>query len=158
VALSGCVLIGRANAGARAGAGLGVALLAVAAFAYACAVVVQKPLLARVSPLPVTWWGCVAATLACLPFGPALVADVRGAGATAIASVVYLGLAPTAVGFATWAYALRHMSTGRLASLAYLIPVVAILLGWAVLGEAPPLLAAAGGALCLAGVLLARRR
>ena len=46
----------------------------------------------------------------------------------------------------------------RLASLAYLIPVVAILLGWAVLGETPPELAVVGGLLCLAGVAIARRR
>ena len=72
--------------------------------------------------------------------------------------LVYLGVGPTALGFATWAYALRRMSAGRLASLAYLIPVVAILLGWALLGETPPWLAAVGGALCLAGVYLARRR
>jgi len=43
-------------------------------------------------------------------------------------------------------------------STTYLIPLVAILLGWALLGETPPWLAAAGGALCLAGVYLARRR
>jgi drug/metabolite transporter (DMT)-like permease len=48
------------------------------------------------------------------------------------------------------------MSAGGLASLAYLIPVVAILLGRAPLGETPPWLAAVG-ALCLAGVALARR-
>jgi len=36
--------------------------------------------------------------------------------------------------------------------------VVAVLLGWALLGETPPWLAAVGGALCLAGVYLARRR
>jgi len=50
------------------------------------------------------------------------------------------------------------MSAGRLASLAYLIPVVAILLGWALLGEVPPPLAAVCSALCVAGVYLARRR
>ena len=49
------------------------------------------------------------------------------------------------------------MTAGRLASLAYLIPVVTVLLAWALLGETPPALAAAGGALCLAGVALARR-
>src|SRR5215467_9115616 len=42
-------------------------------------------------------------------------------------------------------------SAGRMASITYLIPVVAIVLGWALLGETPPRLAAAGGALCLAG-------
>jgi drug/metabolite transporter (DMT)-like permease len=36
--------------------------------------------------------------------------------------------------------------------------VVAILLGWVLLGATPPWLAAVGGALCVAGVVLARRR
>ena len=42
-------------------------------------------------------------------------------------------------------------------TLNYLIPVVAILLGWIFLGEAPPWTAVGGGALCVAGVHLARR-
>jgi drug/metabolite transporter (DMT)-like permease len=50
------------------------------------------------------------------------------------------------------------MTAGRLASIAYLIPVVAILLGWALLDETPPRLAAVGGVLCVGGVYLARRR
>jgi drug/metabolite transporter (DMT)-like permease len=133
-------------------------LLIVAAFAYASAVVIQKAVLARVSALQVTWLGCAAGAAVCLPFAPALLDDLRHAGPGPIAWTVYLGVAPTALGFATWAYALRRTSAGRLASLAYLIPVVAILLGWALLGETPPWLAAAGGALCLAGVVLARAR
>jgi drug/metabolite transporter (DMT)-like permease len=51
----------------------------------------------------------------------------------------------------------RRGSAVRTASLNYLIPGVAILLGWVALGERPPGLAFAGGALCLAGVYLARR-
>jgi drug/metabolite transporter (DMT)-like permease len=157
VAFTGCVLIGLANSQASSRAGLGIALLVVAAFAYAAAVVIQKPVLARASPLQVTWLGCAVGTLVCLPFAPTLVGELDDAEGTAIAWTVYLGVAPTALGFATWAYALRRMNAGRLASLAYLIPVVAILLGWALLGETPPSLAAVGGALCLAGVYLARR-
>jgi drug/metabolite transporter (DMT)-like permease len=158
VAFTGCVLIGLANSQSGSRAGLGIALLIVAAFAYAVAVVIQKPALARASPLQVTWLGCAAGTVVCLPFAPTLIRELDDAGATAIGWMVYLGVAPTALGFATWAYALRRMSAGRLASLAYMIPVVAILLGWALLGETPPWLAAVGGALCLAGVALARRR
>ena len=56
-----------------------------------------------------------------------------------------------------WSYALRRTTAGRTGALNYLIPVVAIGLGWAALGETPPATAAAGGALCLAGVYLARR-
>ena len=158
VALSGCVLIGLASSRSGARAGLGIALLIVAAFAYAGAVVIQKPVLARASPLQVTWLGCAAGAVVCLPFAPTLAGELDDAGATAIGWMVYLGVAPTALGFATWAYALRRTSAGRLAALAYLIPVVAILLGWALLGETPPWLAAVGGVLCLAGVYLARRR
>ncbi len=157
VAFSGCLLIGLANSRTGARAGLGIGLLLVAACAYAAAVIIQKPVLARVSPLHVTWLGCVAGTVACLPFLPTLLGELSNARIGTIGWIVYLGAAPTAVGFATWAYALRRMSAGRLASLAYLIPVVAIVLGWALLDETPPWPAIAGGALCVTGVYLARR-
>jgi drug/metabolite transporter (DMT)-like permease len=158
VAFGGCVLIGVAALGSGSRSGLGVVLCIVAASAYAVAVVVQKPVLARVPPFQVTWIGCAAATIACLPFGPALVTDAAHADGGAIGWTIYLGAAPTALGFATWAIALRRTSAGRMASLTYLIPLVAIVLGWAVLGETPRWLAASGGVLCLAGVVLARRR
>jgi drug/metabolite transporter (DMT)-like permease len=43
-------------------------------------------------------------------------------------------------------------------AMTYLAPPIAIGLGWLLLGESPPRLALAGGALCLGGVVLARRR
>jgi drug/metabolite transporter (DMT)-like permease len=158
VAFAGTVLIGLATTQSGTQAGLGIVLLVIAALAYASAVIVQKPLLARVSAFQVTWLGCVAAALACLPFAPTLATEATAADASAIGWTIYLGLMPTAVGFATWSFALGRTSAGRMASITYLIPVVAIVLGWAVLGETPPWLAAVGGALCLAGVYLARRR
>ena len=91
-------------------------------------------------------------------FPRGLATETATADATAIGGTIYLGLAPTALGFATWSFALRRTSAGRTGSLNYLIPLVAIVLGWALLGETPPWLAAAGGAVCLAGVYLARRR
>ena len=156
VAFAGVLLIGLAKSdGSRSG--LGFALLIVAALAYAVAVVIQKSVLRRVTPLQVTWLGCVAGTIACLPFAPQLVRELDGSGAAGAGWIVYLGLGPTALGFATYAYALRRMTAGRLASLSYLIPVVAIVLGWALLGETPAALAVGGGGLCVLGVYLARR-
>jgi drug/metabolite transporter (DMT)-like permease len=46
----------------------------------------------------------------------------------------------------------------RIAGQTYLAPAVAVLGGWALLGETPPGLALAGGALCIAGVYIATRR
>ena len=57
----------------------------------------------------------------------------------------------------TVGYALRRTSAGRMGAMTYLAPPIAILLSWLLLGETPPLLAVAGGALCLGGVVLARR-
>jgi drug/metabolite transporter (DMT)-like permease len=151
------VLIGLATTGSGPHAGLGITLCVVAMLAYASAVVVQKAALQRVSPFQVTWLGCAAATVACLPFAPALVTQAANTDGRALGWMIYLGLMPTALGFATLSFALTRASAGRTASLNYLIPVVAILLGWVVLGERPAWLAAAGGVLCLAGVPLARR-
>ena len=157
IAFAGCVMIGFAKTQSAGGASLGIALLIVAAVAYAIAVVVQKPVLARVAPFQVTWIGVMAGAIALLPFAPTLAGEVTRAGAPAIAWMVYLGAFPTALGFATWTFALRRTSAGRMGSLTYLIPLVAIFLGWVLLGESPPGLALAGGALCVAGVYLARR-
>lgn len=158
VAFTGATLIAFVGTASRSGSGIGILLCVVAGLAYALAVLVQKPALARVSSFQVTWLGVVAATIACLPFAPLLANEATRAGAAAIAWTVYLGAVPTAIGFATWSFALRRTSAGRTASLNYLIPVVAIILGWLILSETPPLLALVGGALCITGVYIARRR
>jgi drug/metabolite transporter (DMT)-like permease len=157
VAFAGSAVIGLATSDQSRSAGWGAVLCIVAAFAYAGGVIVQKPVLARASALQVTWLACTVAAIACLPFAPTLAGDVRNAGAGAIAWTVYLGAFPTAIGFVTWAFALNRTTAGRMGSTTYLVPPIAILLGWALLAETPPPLALAGGALCLAGVIWARR-
>ena len=128
-------MIGVATIQSGTRSALGIALCMVAVLAYAAAVVVQKSVLTRVSPFQVTWLGCVAGTIACLPFAPTLVADAAKAGPAALGWTIYLGVVPTALGFATWAFALRRGTAGSTATLNYLIPVVAIMLGWAVLSR-----------------------
>lgn len=158
VGFGGAAVIGVATSGHGVAANWGAVLCVVAALAYSIGVVSQKPLLRHASALQVTWLACTIGALVCLPFAPSLVHGVARAHAGAIGWTVYLGVAPTAVGFMTWAYALARTSAGRLGSTTYLVPPLAILLGWLLLGETPPLLALAGGALCLAGVAVARRR
>jgi drug/metabolite transporter (DMT)-like permease len=72
--------------------------------------------------------------------------------------MVYLGVVPTALAFSTWAYALTRMDAGKLGVTTYLVPPLVIVLGWLLLDEVPPALALVGGAVCLAGVALSRRR
>jgi drug/metabolite transporter (DMT)-like permease len=156
VALAGCILIGTAARSHGGSSPVGLGLLGIATLAYATAVIVQKAALARATAFQVTWLGLLAATVACLPFAPTLLGESDEV--SGLAWVAYLGALPTALGFATWSFALSQANAGRVASLNYLIPVVAITLGWAFLHERPRTLALVGGSLCLTGVYLARRQ
>jgi drug/metabolite transporter (DMT)-like permease len=162
VALGGAVLIAIATTGSDGGTGadasIGIALCLVAAAAYAAAVTFQKPVLARSSGLSVTWLACGVGALVTLPAAPQLVAELGAAPVESVAWLVYLGLFPTAIAFTTWAFALARTSAGRLGATTYLVSPVAILLSWGLLGEVPPVLAIAGGAACIGGVVIARSR
>ena len=72
--------------------------------------------------------------------------------------MLYLGAFPTALAFTTWAFALSRTTAGRLGSTTYLVPAIAIVLGWFILDEAPPAVAMLGGAIAIAGVVIARSR
>lgn len=137
---------------------LGVALCLLAALVYSISLVVQKPLVSRLSALHVTWLACTIGALVCLPFAGQLVDDTTHASASDVWWVVYLGLFPTAIAFTTYAFALRHMTASSLGITTYLVPPLTILMGWLFLGEVPPTMAYAGGALALIGVAVARRK
>jgi drug/metabolite transporter (DMT)-like permease len=156
IAFAGAVVIGWATSERGVDAGWGAAMCLAAAAAYAGGVVAQKPLLARTSGLQVTFLACLIGAVACLPFAPALVREAGDASAAALAWTVYLGIVPTAIGFSTWAYALKRTSAGKMGATTYLVPPLAVVMGWSMLGETPPALAVFGGALCLAGVAVTR--
>jgi drug/metabolite transporter (DMT)-like permease len=158
VAFAGVVLIATSTSGGGHRDLLGVGLCLLSAAAYAVSLVLQKPLVSRLPAIQVTWTACAVGTLACLPFAGDLGSEVWTAGAVDIAWVVYLGLFPTAIAFSTYAFALRHMNAGNLSVTTYLVPPITVLISWVALSEAPPALAYVGGALCLLGVAITRRR
>ncbi|MGY1689753.1 DMT family transporter [Geodermatophilus sp. SYSU D01105] len=155
VAFAGVVLIGLATRGADADP-VGVLFCLVAALTYAAGVVAQKPVLRRLPPLQVTLTACGIGALCCLPWAGTLAGELAAAPAGSVAGMVYLGVVPTALAFSTWAYALARTDAGTLAVTTYLVPPLVIALGWLLLDEVPPALAVVGGAVCLAGVALAR--
>jgi drug/metabolite transporter (DMT)-like permease len=158
VAFAGVVLIATSTSGHGDRDPLGVALCLVSAAAYAVSLIVQKPLVSRISGVQVTWIACTVGVVACLPFAGDLVHDTAAASAGDIGWVVYLGLFPTAIAFSTYAFALSQMSAGSLSVTTYLVPPITVALSWVFLSEVPPAMAYVGGVLCLVGVSLARRR
>jgi drug/metabolite transporter (DMT)-like permease len=157
LAFAGVVLISVSQPGGHNDVA-GVLLCLLAALVYSVALVVQKPLVSRLSALHVTWLACTVGAVACLPFGGQLATSVGDASASDIWWVVYLGLFPTAIAFTTYAFALQRMTASSLGITTYLVPPLTIVMGWAFLGETPPAMAYVGGALALVGVAVARRK
>jgi drug/metabolite transporter (DMT)-like permease len=158
LAFGGVALIATASDSAGGRSVLGVVLCLVAAVVYSVSLVLQKPLVARLPAVQVTWLACTIGAVVCLPFAGQLVDDTRSASGSDIWWVVYLGVFPTAIAFTTFAYALRTMSASSLGVTTYLVPPITIVMGWLLLDETPPGMAYVGGALALVGVAVARRK
>lgn len=157
VGFSGVAIIARGFSTGGDGDVLGVVLVAVAAVMYAVGVLCQKPLLRRIPALQVVFVSFVVGAVVCLPFAGDLFSVVRH-GEPAALWMLYLGIFPTAIAFTTWAYALTHTDAGKLSLTTFLVPFLTTLIAWALLDEVPPVLTFAGGALCITGVLLTRRK
>ena len=69
--------------------------------------------------------------------------------------VLWIVLVPQMIGHTSYNYALRHLGTTPVALVSLLEPLGASLLAWIVLREAPPGATLWGGALVIAGVILA---
>lgn len=157
VAFGGVALISLATAGDGNADVIGVALGLVTALFYAASVLLQKVALRTVDPLTATWVACAAGMLATTPFAPVTLSELTHASPTAITGAIYLGVAPTAIAFTTWAFALSRMNAGAASATTLAIPAIAIVLSWLTLQETPSALAMCGGAIALAGVALTRR-
>ena len=158
VSFGGAVVVGLSESGGGRASLLGVGMCLLAAVSYATAVVAQKPALRHASALQVTTFGCFIGTLATLPFAGRLVSQAAAAPLPATLTLVYLGVFPTALAFTTWAYALSRTTAGKMGATTYVVPALVVVMSWTILGQTPKALGFLGGALCLAGVAVSRRR
>ena len=136
----------------------GALLILLSALASAIYFVFQRRYLQRSSALAFTtvsiWFG----TLVMLVFLPGLVGALRAAPLADTLAVVYLGVFPAAIAYATWNYALSQAPASIVSSMLYVNPVLAILIAWVWLGELPDGAALVGGAIALAGVVIVNTR
>jgi drug/metabolite transporter (DMT)-like permease len=158
VSFAGAAVIGVAASGGGRSSLAGVLLCLLAAVAYAGGVVSQKPALRHASAVQVTAFGCFTGTAACLPFGGQLVSQLAHAPAGSVLCVIYLGVFPTTLGFALWAYALARTTSGRMGATTYAVPALVVFMSWLFLGQVPGWVTIGGGMACLAGVAISRSR
>lgn len=134
------------------------ALVLVSVLASAIFFVGQKPLFVRNDMIGVTTFAFLAGTIGAVPFGLGLPHTLAAAPWSHIAALVWLGIAPTFVGYLTWNAALRRAPASQVSSFIYFSPPIAVLIGWVWLGEQPGWLTLAGGAITVLGVALTNTR
>ena len=157
VALIGTVLVVLAS-GPRVEVDPKALLVLVCVIVSAIFFVGQKALFARNSMLGVTAFAFFAGTLAAVPFGWHLPQALATASMPRIGALLWLGIAPTFVGYLAWNMAVNRASASRVSSFIYLSPPIALLIGWLWLHEVPNVLILVGGAITVGGVVLANAR
>lgn len=160
VSFAGVGLIGLGEGGLGRGAGTlfnpGTALVLASACCQSLFYVFQKPYHHRYSPLQITcyavWAGTAFAVAFAAVFAPGLPAAMAAAPLGATLATVYLGVFPIAAAFVAWSYALSRARAAKVTSAMYAMPVLAMSVAWAWLGEVPTVLTVAGGVVALSGV------
>ncbi len=162
---AGAAVIGLGK-GTGFGLNWGAGLILLAALSATVYIIMQKAMLAPAGSAPadrntrlyrpqeITTYSIWAGTVLLLPFSGGLAGEVRAASLADTLAAVYLGVAPAALAYATWAVVLSHLPASRASSILFVVPVVAFLVGWVWLGERPTAFDVAGGALAMGGVAL----
>jgi drug/metabolite transporter (DMT)-like permease len=156
VGLAGTVLVAVPSLSLGGSSLVGVLLILTGVTCYGFALNLARPLQLRNGALPVIWRAQAWALLMTAPLGvPELLRAHWTPGP--LLSVLALGALGTGVAYVLLAVAAGRMGATRAAATTFLIPGVALLLGWLVRGEHVASLSIVGGAVCVGGAWLMRR-
>jgi drug/metabolite transporter (DMT)-like permease len=137
---------------------LGIVLLLAASLSRALHFLVQRHTLQKISALQVTCCSMLVGTICLLPWAGSAVMTLPTVPLKCLIAVAYLGIFPSAIAYATWAFVLARVPASTATNMLSLVPVLAVAMAVAFLGERPPLLVYLGGAVTFFGVLIVQRR
>ena len=156
VSFGGIALIASGQPGGLS-LGAGAVLVFAAALCQAVFFILQRPLVTRYGGEVCGACVIVLGGLCLAPWLPEALAEAQRAPVEAVAAVVYLGLFPAAIGYASWGVAQAHFGASRAANFLYLVPPFATILALLITAEIPSTTTLAGGVLAVAGVIVVNR-
>lgn len=132
----------------------GLALVASAALSGLSSVIVKR-FASRIQPATNVFVQSSIAAIALSCIGLATETNVpKSFTLTATAAVIYLAVFGSAIAFVGQYWLLTRTTATNVSMMAFITPIIAIVLGWAILQEVPSVYSSAGGALILVGVYL----
>jgi len=157
VALCGVVILKGGPAAVGNGDLSGDGMAMIAAFFYACYILAIGRLRSRFDTIRIMLWSTACAAVCIFPIG--LIYEDHMLPATVYGWSIVFGLAfiSHAGGQVAITYALAYLPPAFSSLTLLLQPVVAAILAWALLSEAIGAMQALGGAIVLAGIMVARR-
>lgn len=149
----GVLMVGGGDAGPQPVTATGLALCLAAGLSYAVYAGANQRLVAASQPAAATFASFSLAALLALPAAWLMTGPVTLTGRD-LAIAAYLGLVATGVAYLLFSHALLHIGAATGVTLALAEPVTAFVLAVLVVGERPGWVAAGGGLLVLAGLLV----
>jgi drug/metabolite transporter (DMT)-like permease len=153
--VAGLAVIFGGGASLHGGAGLGIGAILLATLIHSVSTIWTKRLAGGISPLALVAGGLSLATpLFVATWGlfdgqwPAQLPE------RALASILYLGVAGSVLGFSLFYYVLGRVDASRVALIALVTPVAALVIGYLLNGEPLQTQVLAGAAMVLAGLAL----
>lgn len=137
----------------RVESGLGLAFLFLSVVSWASYTVLGRRLGDRVTAVEATVLP-VCISVVVFAFGPVF-EPWRGAGAATLALAAALGFFGSGVSYVFWSFGIARVPATRAGVLSNLVPVVAVLVAWLALDESLGLRQAVGGAVVIAGAVVA---
>ena len=134
---------------------LGIAMIVAALVSYGVALNIARPLQQRHGSIPVIWRALGVAVILTAPLGLPAVLHAHWTWRAAL-SLACLGAGGTAIAQILTATAAGRMGATTASATAFLIPIVALLLGVVIRHEHVTLLSIAGAAVCLLGAAIIR--
>jgi drug/metabolite transporter (DMT)-like permease len=155
VGFAGAVLMGLPGLEANAGSRIGILLILAALTSYGVALNIARPLQLRNGALPVIWRALGVGLVLTAPLG---VSDTMQAqwSLWPVLALLALGAFGTGIANVLVATAAGRMGATRASATAFLIPVVALVLGVVLRDEYVSVLSVVGVAVCLAGAWMLR--